>query len=425
MSKCHTVVADDTLPRIAVRYYGKGERWTDIVKSNPQLVGRRTTSDGFPVIRSGDMLLIQGYDEGFSANKGETVVLDANAKRDITLFVDGKKFTGFTAFTIDSPVDSFDAFSFSAAWDSSNVFVRNAFRPFSYKRCELRYDEEVLFRGVMLPSVPQISPESKTIGVQGYPLCGVLSDSCIPDSIYPPQFDGLTLKQIADTVCEPFGVSVRMNDDGGAAFEKVGIEAGEKVFDFLKKLAEQRGLFLSNTSDGALLIWKPKTEVVSASFKEGEAPFVSCVPSFDGQNMFSHLTGFTKVSRLKESEKYTYENNYLIKNGVLRQHTVTIDDAESDTLESSVKALAGRMYASAVKYTLTVTGHRDKNGRLYRKNMTVSLFAPDAEVYRDTKLQVDSVQLSRSDSDGDIAVLSLVLPGARTGQLPEVFPWEE
>ena len=57
--------------------------------------------------------------------------------------------------------------------------------------------------------------------------------------------------------------------------------------------------------------------------------------------------------------------------------------------------------------------------------MTVSLFAPDAEVYRDTKLQVDSVQLSRSDSDGDIAVLSLVLPGARTGQLPEVFPWEE
>ena len=83
------------------------------------------------------------------------------------------------------------------------------------------------------------------------------------------------------------------------------------------------------------------------------------------------------------------------------------------------------MFANAVKYTLTVTGHRDKNGRLYRKNMTVSLFAPDAEVYRDTKLQVDSVQLSRSDSDGDIAVLSLVLPGARTGQLPEVFPWEE
>ena len=425
MSKCHTVVAGDTLSRIAIRYYGKGERWTDIVKSNPQLVGRRTTSDGSPVIRSGDMLLIPGYDEGFSANKGETVVLDANAKRDITLFIDGKKFTGFTALTIDSPVDSFDAFSFSAAWDSSNVFIRSAFRPFSYKRCEVRYDEEVLFRGVMLPSVPQISPESKTIGVQGYPLCGVLSDSCIPDSIYPPQFDGLTLKQIADTVCEPFSVSVRMNDDGGAAFEKVGIEAGEKVFDFLKKLAEQRGLFLSNTSDGALLIWKPKTEVVSASFKEGEAPFVSCVPSFDGQNMFSHLTGFTKVSRLKESEKYTYENNYLIKNGVLRQHTVTIDDAESDTLESSVKALAGRMYASAVKYTLTVTGHRDKNGRLYRKNMTVSLFAPDAEVYRDTELQVDSVQLSRSDSDGDIAVLSLVLPGARTGQLPEVFPWEE
>ena len=87
--------------------------------------------------------------------------------------------------------------------------------------------------------------------------------------------------------------------------------------------------------------------------------------------------------------------------------------------------MAGRMFASAVKYTLTVAGHRDKNGKLYRKNMMVSVLAPDAEIYKETKLQVDEVQLKRSESEGEQTVFSLVIPGSRTGELSGGFAWEE
>ena len=429
MSKTHTVKSGDTLGKISVQYYGRFTKWNDIVKANPQLTGRKTASDGSPFIYPGDVLLIP---EEKAAPKPsapvqakQTIVLDENAKKDLALYIDGVKFTGFTGYTVTSAVDTFDAFSFSSLWDSSNQKCRDVFRPFTYKKCSIYYDSELIFKGILLPAVPSVSDNGKTITVQGYPDCGILSDSCLPDSLYPPEYDGLDLKAIAENVASPFGVTIQVKSDVGDTFEKVEIQPENKIMDFLKKLAEQRGVFLSNSQDGSLLIWKPEEEKVSATFKEGEFPFVSCTPAFDGQNMYSHVIGFSKVEGGADAEKYCYENKLLQKAGVLRVYTKTIDDADAGSLENATKALAGRMFANSVKYELTVSGHRDKNGKLYRKNMCVSVYAPDAEIYRETKFQVDEVTMTRSDSDGEKTKFSLVLPGARDGKLPEVWPWEE
>ena len=429
MSKVHTVSSGDVLWKISVKYYGIPGKWNDIVKANPQLIGRKTASDGSPIIRPGDNLIIPDLQEkkenAAPIQAKQTVVLDESAKQDLALFCDGKRFTGFTGYTVVCSVDTFDAFSFSTVWDAGNKDLRDLFRPFTYKDCEVYFDGDLIFKGKLLPAVPSVQPDSKTITVQGYPSCAVLNDSTLPDSLYPPEYNGLTLAEIAKNIAGAFSVNVQEKAESGAAFESVEIAPEDKVLDFLKKLAEQRGVFLSNAQDGSLLIWKPEQEKVSATFKEGESPFISCVPTLDGQKMFSHVTGFTKTSEKADSEKYTYENDYLIKNGVLRCYTKVMEDVDSAGLENAVKAMAGRMFASAVKYTLTVTGHRDKNGKLYRKNMMVSVLAPDAEIYKETKLQVDEVQLKRSESEGEQTVFSLVLPGARTGELGGGFAWEE
>lgn len=429
MPKVHTVASGDLLWKISVKYYGIPGKWTDIVKANPQLQGRKKAADGSPVIRIGDNLIIPDEldkkDSKAPLQAKQTIVLDENAKKDLALYCDGKKFTGFTGYTVVCSVDTFDAFSFSSAWDSSKKELRDLFRPFTYKECEVYFDGDLIFKGRLLPAVPNVQPDSKTITVQGYPLCAVLNDSTLPDSLYPPEYNDLNLKQIAENIAGAFSVNVQVKADVGDAFKSVEISPEDKILDFLGKLAEQRGVFLSNARDGALLIWKPEQEEVSATFKEGEQPFISCVPALDGQKMFSHVTGFTKVSEDTDSEKYTYENNYLIKHGVLRCYAKTLQDVEPAGLENAVKAMAGRMFAAAVKYTLTVAGHRDKNGKLYRKNMMVSVLAPDAEIYKETKLQVDEVQLKRSESEGEQTVFSLVLPGARTGELGGSFAWEE
>ena len=427
MAKTHKVIAGDTLNKIAVRYYGDAAKWTDIVKSNPQLAGRKSVYDGSPVIYPGDVLIIPDDSVQAVAKTAvkETVVLDDNAPRDLGLKGLGKFITGFTGFTLVRSVFGNDGFSFSSTWNENSEQTRNAFRPFSYPTFDVYFDDDLVFTGKAMPPTPSVQPASQTINVQGYPLCGVLVDSCLPPSLFPAEYSGLDLKQIAETVCEPFGIGVVVQGSVGAAFEKVEVGLDDKVWDFLSKLAEQRNMFLTNTVDGNLLIYSPEVEAVSATFKQGEVPFISCAPEFDGQKMYSHITGYTKTSKTADSQKYTYENKLLINKGVLRCYSKQIDDAVEGTLEESVKALAGKMFAKCVKYKLTVSGHRDKTGRLYRENMAVSVKAPGAEIYRETKLLADEVTLTRDDRGGKQTTFTLVLPESRTGALPEVFPWEE
>lgn len=425
MAKTHKVQPGETLNRIATKYYGNPAQWNSIVKANPQLSGRKTVLDGSPVIYPGDVLIIPNVSDGALTKAKESVKLDKNAPQDLGLKGMGQYYTGFTGFTLVRSVSGTDGFSFSSVWNEKSADLRNAFRPFSYPTFDVYFDDDLVFTGKALPPTPSVQPNAQTINVQGYPLCGVLVDSCLPPSLFPAEYSGLDLKQIAETVCEPFGIGVVVQGSVGSAFEKVDVGLDDKIWDFLSKLAEQRNMFLTNTVDGNLLIYRPKIEAVSATFKQGEVPFISCSPEFDGQKMYSHITGYTKTSKTADSQKYTYENKLLINKGVLRCWGKQIDDAVEGTLEESVKALAGKMFAQCVKYKLTVSGHRDKLGRLYRKNMAVSVKAPGAEIYRETKLLADEVTLTRDDRGGEQTTFTLVLPESRTGTLPEVFPWEE
>ena len=427
MPRSYTVKSGDTLNRISVEYYGSPQKWTDIVKANPQLAGRKTVYDGSPIIYPGDVLIIpEETAQSFVAEPiKETVVLDENAPRDFSIVVNGKKFTGFTGCTLVRSVFGVDGFSFSSVWNSETKALRDAFRPFVYAPCDVYFSTDLVFKGRILTPAASIQPEAQTLNIQGYPLCGVLVDSTLPPSLYPAEYSGLNLKQIAETVCAPFGISVTVKGDVGAVFDKVEVELTDKVWDFLAKLAEQRNLFLTNTPDGNLLIYRPETEAVSANFIQGDVPFVSCTPEFDAQKMCSHVTGYTKTTKDAASVKYTYENKLLIKNGILRCHAEVVNDATEGTIEQSVKSIAGKMFVSCVKYRLTVSGSRDKNGKLYKENIAVSVKAPGAEIYKETKLLADEVVLKRDDSNGMTAEFSLVLPGSRDGSLPEEYPWEE
>lgn len=425
MVKTYTVAEADTLTKISVRFYGNPARWPEIVNANPQLSGRRKAADGSPYIYVGDVLIIPNGDESSVKAAGESVLLDKNAKKDLGLSGQGKLFTGFTAYTLVRNVNGVDGFSFSSSWDYESAALRNMFRPFSYPVFDVYFDDDLVFKGVLMPPTPEVKPNAETLNVQGYPLCGVLVDSCLPPSLFPAEYNGMNVREIAETICEPFGITVVVQGDVGEVFEKVEASLEDKCWDFLQKLCEQRGLYMTNTADGSLLIYKPEIEAVSATFIQGEQPFISCTPEFDGQKMYSHITGYTKTTEENDSEKYTYENKALIRKGVLRCYGKAIEDAEGGTLEQGVLSLAGRMFGECVKYKLVVSGYRDRNGKLYRENMAVSVKAPGCEIYRETKFLADQVSMKRDDQGGETTEFLLILPGSRTGQLPEVFPWEE
>lgn len=424
-NKVHTVVSGDTFVKLSTRYYGTFQKWNQIVNANPQLQGRKTNRDGSPVIYPGDVLIIpQDVINDLSVTKQDPKFLDELSPDDISIMIDGNLYTGFTGYTLQLSLDGLDAFSFSAVYDGTDKVLNKIFTPFAFKQVGVYFNRKLVFSGTLLTPTPEVTPDSKTITIQGYPICGVLNDCNIPVSKYPPSYSGMTLSDIASDICEPFNIKVNFDAPAGEAFEKVEVEPTDKILDLLKKLAEQRNLLFTNDSKGMLKFYKVKSESVSATFKEGELPFISCKPNFKSQEMFSHITGFTKTDKEDDSSQFTYENDFLIKKGVFRPVSYVISDATSGNLEECVKVKAGQMMANCVSYELTVVGCTDSKGELFHKGMCIALTAPGAEIYKETKLQVRTLNIKRSDTEGVQTTMELVLPESFTGSIPKVMPWD-
>lgn len=424
-NKVHTVVPGDTFVKISTTYYGTYKKWRQIVNSNPQLQGRKTSSDGVPLLYPGDVLIIpQDIKNEAAVSSSEPKFLDELSPDDISITIDGETYTGFTGYTLQLSMDGMDAFSFSAVYDGNDQILNGVFTPFAFKQCGVYFERKLVFSGTLLTPTPEVTPDSKTITIQGYPICGVLNDCNIPVSKFPPSYSGMTLEEIASDICEPFNINTNFEDSSGEAFSKIEVEPTDKILDFLKKLSEQRNLLFTNDSKGMLKFYKAKAEDVSATFQEGEIPFISCKPNFKTQEMYSHITGFTKTDKNNDSAQFTYENNFLIKKGVFRPISYVISDATNANLSDCVRVKVGQMMANCVSYELTVVGCTDPDGNLYHKGMCISLVAPGAEIYRETKLQVRNLTIKRSDTEGVQTTMELVLPESFTGSIPEVLPWE-
>jgi len=145
---------------------------------------------------------------------------------------------------------------------------------------------------------------------------------------------------------------------------------------------------------------------------------------FEAQEFYSHVTGFLTTSEDYPSASYTFKNEYLIGEGIMRHHATIIDDAETLTdLQNAVEAYVGRMLADCVSYELECDTHHNADGERFHKGMTVCVHAPTAMVARETNFIARKIKFTRT-TEGKKTLLNLVLPGSYTGSLPEVFPWE-
>jgi prophage tail gpP-like protein len=426
MSRTHNVQEGDTLGSIAIRYLGNSGKWTKINATNPQLSNRKKTIDGSPLIYPGDTLIIpedQTESRPTTAQTKKLIVL-SEKEQDVSIVIDGEKFTGFTAYNLTLAYDTFDTFSFSAPYDSELKELREVIKPFTFKPCEVYYNDVLLFKGTFLTPDPELTDQTSEITLQGYPLCGVLNDCMVPPTKYPLQCMGITMKGIADAACEPYSIPVIFEGEVGPVFTEVSIEPTDKILDFLSRLSKQRNLLFTNNEKGQLVFFNPKSEKAFVSFVEGKLPLISIKPKFNAQDFFSHITGFGKTDAEYPSLSYTFENKYLINRGIIRHHSLTIEDAETiSDLENSVKAHAGRMFADCVNFELLCENHVNENNEVFQKGMTVCVLAPSAMTTRETNFIARSVKLSRT-TEGKTTTLALVLSGSYTGEIPEALPWE-
>lgn len=370
----------------------------------------------------------------------------------VEMYINGSKFVFWESVSITRNVDTVDAASFTAPFDHTAPGFKENFKPFSYNPVLISVDGKPLFTGTMLSADPNVSEDTKTIDVTCYSKCGVLQDCTMPPETMPLEYNNLNLKEIAEAMAKPFGLSVDFRGDPGAKFGRVACEPDAKVYDFLTDLAKQRGYVISSNESGDLLFWKSVTGTAVAVLTQGQSPLKSVSPDFKPQEFYSDLTGLApvevgktaakktvkakakkdpkapetpaapKVKAPKPAKKYK-KFSTTAETEAYRPYVFKVNDVEGVDVETATKATLSRMLGNMANYTIEVATWRDANGNLWAPNTVLKLSAPDAMIYDYYDFEIKSVDFSQ-DSTEEIATLVLALPGSFSGEPPEVFPWE-
>jgi prophage tail gpP-like protein len=343
----------------------------------------------------------------------------------VSLEIEGTKFEHWSELELTLSIDTFSTCAFKAPFEPERAEFRRLFRPFAFSPIKIRVGNQVLFTGTMVGVHPSQDASRSEVDITGYALPAVLDDCNAPGDSVPHEFKKLDLRAIALALAGPFGIGVKFEASPGKTFAKAKLDEDKTIFAFLTELAQQRGLVLSNTSDGVLLCWQSVEagNPVAVINVDGEQPFPKVSSSFNPQDYFSQITGFGRSKRNRRGNQHTEKNPWLP--GVLRPNTYKVPDSDPADIPEATRAQLGRMFANMATFTLEdVPTWRDPQGELWQPNTTLKLTAPSCMIYRETEFLIRDV-VFRQTPETETASLTLVLPGAFSGKLPDDLPWDE
>lgn len=406
----YTVRAGDTLGTISRIHYGTDQQETLIVQANP----------GVNVLTVGLEIIIPDL---AAAPRNAVQNLQANSDDELALLINDQRFRFWENIAITLALDSTSTFSFQALFEPDNRQFVRLFRPLTYQDAQVYIGGKRLFSGNLLPTTPLLT-DRNSVSVSGYSRAGLLNDCSAPASQLPLEFSGgQTLKQIADTLLSPFGLRAVFNQAEGPAFEQsISLSPSDKVLEFLKHLAQQRGLLLTDNASGDVVFdTEAQATQPVAIFDEGAAPLNSLSVIINAQQYYSDITGIQSSSIGVDGTQYTVKNPLL--RGVLRPMTFSVGDVSSGELKKAVEAKMGRMFGEAVLYTLSVPSWRDDHGALWKPNTFIRLNSPRLQIANPFDFLIRRVTFNATP-DSKTADFELVLPGSFNGTLPKSLPWD-
>jgi len=361
-------------------------------------------------------------------NQGEAIVVTVGMQ---TL-------TGWTSLKLSTAIDTYAALEITCPWDPTNAQHRAVFVPFGYQDLAVTVGGQTVFQGTALSIVPTVDPSTRTLTISAYARCGKLADCSVPPSAWVPSYEGQTLEQIAEALAGALDVELDYRASVTFRPPEAKLELDGKPWEFLAGLAKQAGCLLTSGPSGELVIWQAETiGLPVAALVEGQRPLMGISMEQSPQDYYSEITGVVPADSGKrrskkragvpnKGAKLTQENPLWDNRGTGgdRSLSFAVEDAEADDPEAATVAKIGRMIAGAVSWSVTVPTWRDQYGFLWVPNSLVTVEAPSAMVYRETTLLIASVELARTATE-ETATLSLVLPEAFSGALPEApFPWQ-
>lgn len=412
--KFYLVPKDSWLDTISMATYGTVDYVTDIIEANDFLADKPIfTPDGLPFINTGDILWLPDI-----LGKKNPDKIPFTYEDEITIRIDGKIFRGWESATINRNLNTCaDVFSFVAQYNPDSESAKYL-EPYRYYDADLFIGGELYIAGRIMKNTPAPNVSGTFMTVEARSLPGVTVDCQSLDKSL--NYNRQTLKQIAKKILMPFGVKTDFPDGDTDPFIKVNREVEETVFDFLSKLAQQKGFVITSTLDSKMSF--VRADILSepvANLVSGKQPLLNVSASYDSTKRFSHYTAYSQSSS-RAGNKAQIVDESIIK---YRPMTFIADSTEAGNILDAVKWKRSRMLAESAPVSANVTGWRDFKKNLWMENKTVTLYFPKACIFRETKFLITAVSLQKDLAGGNITTLTLSLPEAFTLDFPEEFPW--
>lgn len=363
---------------ISRRVYGTPDKAGDLEKMN-----NNVTSGG--VLAPQEEEQKESTGEGLRLEKGEKV------------------FTEFPEYTL---IDNLGSIKGAVL-----IFNDDAEHDFKFNESVKLYDDEGLFlKGYVANIQPCMDNRTKWIQVEVKSDAGVLLETDLP---YPLEFVNLTLKQILTNIAGYFGIKIEFSDapeldeifknEIGTSFT-AGIN--EKTFNFMYRLCQSKGLLLTDTGDG-LFVGKLDTE------KQEKINFIEneCLGVLSVKSRF-YTDGLARYYEVNSQYPKSMSATVTVPFPRPITKRFNSNDYNADNLVAIAAQIACKEIGEHFKVFIIINEQKElKSG-----NLTIVQWE-SAYINEETEFIIESVV-----KKVDYTQITLTLPCAYTGQIPEKLP---
>jgi prophage tail gpP-like protein len=331
---------------------------------------------------------------------------------DVTLTVGGKIYGGWETIQVGVSIEQIaGTFSLGVSERWPGQQSRRGILPGN--ACTVAIGGTTVITGYVDDVNPAYGPANHSVDVVGRDATGDLVDCSAVHA--GGEWQDRKLDAIVADLCRPFGITVKVATDIGAAFTRFRIEEGESAFEAIERACRMRAVLPVSDSKGGLVLTRAGTSRAGVRLVKGEN-ILGASGEFSWRDRFSRYTVKSQKPGLDDEssgEQTSQIFGEATDGGIGRYRPmVLLAEQAADRKAAAERAAweANVRAARARRVNVTVQGWQETpDGPLWWPNRIVHLTDDWLDV--DLDMLIAGVVLTK-DGNGTLAVLSLVPPGA-------------
>lgn len=347
--------------------------------------------------------------------------LNGKEPDELTLIIEGSEVMIDSGRLIKAMDTCADAFTCNMPWEPElDPVLDEITAPFSYSECGVYIGGVLQMEGLLYNVTQSLNADGtiKKLGI--FSKTANLIDSTVQK---PYEQRNVTLLQRCENQCDNFSIDVEV-DSGvnvGGRFSVVSANNTDPCFEHLAKIATQRGLLLSNTIDGKLLIIKPNESGFPLGTLYEDNPFTfEYKAEFNGRTRYYRYDVVSTSSssiraRVKQSaiDSLIYEDRFI---------TFMKPESLPGEAKNAAEWRKNKSAADSLSINFPVNTWYAPNNDLWLPNENVTIISPTLSISDGFTFLIKRVEYVY-ENNGTTAKLDLLPPSFyTTGILEE--PWQ-